>query len=61
MKTSYVAILIFVIAMLVRLGFAAVAPSSPVIYDNEMHRAARSLALSGVLSNPYYCQTGPTA
>ena len=60
-KTRYVAALIFVIAILVRLGFAAISPAPPNIYDNEMHRAARSMAISGVLSNPYYCQTGPTA
>jgi hypothetical protein len=60
-KTRYLAVSIFVIALFVRLGFAAVAPAAPGIYDNEMHRAARSLAATGVLSNPYYCQTGATA
>ena len=60
-KTRYIAALIFVTAILVRLSFAAFTPPPPNIYENEMHRAARNLAISGVLSNPYNCPTGPTA
>lgn len=31
------------------------------LYDNEMHRAARVLAHTGTLADPYACQSGPTA
>jgi len=53
--------LLFLVAFVLRLGIGFATRRSADLYDNEMHRAAGSLAANGTLGNPYTCPTGPTA
>lgn len=51
---------IFLVAVILRSGFAIATPIHANVYDNEIQRVGRSLA-KGSFSGPYSCETGPTA
>jgi hypothetical protein len=52
---------IFVLVVVLRIAFLTATQTTTSVYDNEMHRSARTLARTGTLADPYGCQSGPTA